>query len=108
MAKKGNDIDLKQFMLEKGERAALWTMVGVMAVFIVLGVFVQGMGTSANPKTYIDKLKGKGGGGGASPASQAPDGIAQAGQLGPIDRNLAESRLPWFSPIGSMLDSKWR
>ena len=37
------EIDFKRIMLEKGERFALWAMVGVMAVLIVFGVFINGL-----------------------------------------------------------------
>jgi hypothetical protein len=36
------EIDFKRLMLEKGERFALWAMVGVMALLIIFGVFVNG------------------------------------------------------------------
>ena len=36
------EIDFKRIMMEKGERFALWAMVGVMAVLIVFGVFING------------------------------------------------------------------
>ena len=37
------EIDFKQLLLQKGERFALWGMVGVMVLLVVLGVFVNGL-----------------------------------------------------------------
>jgi hypothetical protein len=52
------DFDFKQFLIQKGERIALWAMVLVMAVLIVFGVFINGFsrGSSSGTASDITKL----------------------------------------------------
>jgi hypothetical protein len=49
------DIDYKQFLLEKGERIGLYVAVGLMALFLVLGLGIKGLG-SGSPSANADKL----------------------------------------------------
>jgi hypothetical protein len=52
------EFDFKKFLLEKGERVALWAMVGIMALLIVMGVFVNGFskGSASGNSSDINKL----------------------------------------------------
>src|SRR5947208_2196921 len=51
-------IDFKSLIIQKGERFLLWAMVGIMAVLVVFGVFINGFsrGSSSGTSQEIKKL----------------------------------------------------
>lgn len=108
------EIDFKQFFIQKGERIALWAMVGVMAVLIVFGVFINGFsrgsasGNSGEINDLCTRAKSALSTSAPAPGSEKPDDIyTGAARLAEIDRNGVDCKHALFS-TQDREDKKWR
>src|SRR5262249_37437229 len=108
------EIDFKRLMLEKGERFALWAMVGVMALLIVFGVFINGFSrgsASANSAEINDICTRTN----SSLQTSAPDDKARmidpefnrAATLNEINGDQVLCAHAWFTNQNEA-DKKWR
>lgn len=108
------EIDFKQILIQKGERFALWGMVGVMALLIVFGVFINGFsrGSASSNSTEISDLCSRTK---SSLSTSAPSAdvraidpmFTRAAKLPDIDANGVSCPHALFSSQDSV-DRKWR
>ncbi|OAI40785.1 hypothetical protein AYO40_04315 [Planctomycetaceae bacterium SCGC AG-212-D15] len=108
------EIDFKRFLMEKGERLALWLTVGIMALLIIFGVFINGFSRGSASGNSSEMLKLCDAGNAAlkrSAPSEAekviPEEFKKAATLAQINELLIACLNPLFT-IDTGVDRRWR